>query len=85
MAIEPNSSAQAMNAVGEAAGTASAIYGTTFFFVGASTGSAISYFLKDTLLVMPLGYLLIGLSSAILVLTGHEKGTQGQPNSGNLS
>ncbi|SDF59573.1 MFS transporter, DHA1 family, bicyclomycin/chloramphenicol resistance protein [Dyadobacter soli] len=75
MSIEPNSSALAMKAVGEAAGTASSIYGTTFFFVGALIGSAISFFLKDTLLVMPLGYLLIGMFCTILVLTASEQET----------
>lgn len=73
MAIEPNSSALAMKAVGEAAGTASSIYGTTFFFVGALIGSAISYFLTETLIVMPLGYLMIGLLSVILIWTDNEK------------
>lgn len=72
MAIEPNSSALAMKTVGEAAGTASSIYGTCFFFIGALIGSVISYFLKDTLLVMPLGYLLIGILSMILILTDNK-------------
>jgi DHA1 family bicyclomycin/chloramphenicol resistance-like MFS transporter len=42
LAIEPNSSALAMEPMGDIAGMASAVYGTSFFFIGASLGALIS-------------------------------------------
>lgn len=42
LAIEPNSSALAMEPMGQMAGTASSVYGTLFFFIGSALGSFIS-------------------------------------------
>lgn len=52
LAVEPNSSALAMEPMGDRAGMASAIYGTSFFFIGAALGSFISNLLANT--VFPL-------------------------------
>lgn len=67
LAIEPNSSALALQSLGQIAGTASAVYGTCFFFVGSVIGLAISYFLSSGLLVMIGSYFLIGVVGLILV------------------
>ena len=66
LAIEPNSSSLAMEPLGDKAGTASSVYGTCFFFIGSSIGWAISYFLSTGLLVLVIGYLLIGVIGLIL-------------------
>lgn len=67
LAIEPNSSSLALEALGNVAGTASAVYGTCFFFIGSLIGLAISYFLSAGLLVMIVSYFVIGIVSLFLV------------------
>lgn len=69
LAIEPNSSSLALEALGDVAGTASAVYGTCFFFAGSVLGLAISYFLSAGLLVMTVSYFVIGVVSLILVMS----------------
>ncbi|MGN7785844.1 MFS transporter [Niabella sp. 22666] len=66
LAIEPNSSALAMVNVGNNAGTASALYGTCFFFGGALLGSLISFFLSFGLIAMAAGFAAIGLVAFLL-------------------
>jgi DHA1 family bicyclomycin/chloramphenicol resistance-like MFS transporter len=67
LSIEPNSSSVALESLGNMAGTASAVYGTCFFFVGSIIGLAISYFLSTGLIVMVLSYFMIGVLSLLLV------------------
>src|SRR6476469_5864600 len=50
LAVEPNSSALAMEPMGNMAGLASALYGTFFFSIGASLGSIISYLMTNRVL-----------------------------------
>ena len=69
LAIEPNSSAMAMEPMGEMAGMASAVYGTAFFFVGASLGSIISYFMVSSVLPLVLSFFVIGVITLMLILT----------------
>ena len=66
LAIEPNSSALAMVNVGSNAGTASALYGTCFFFGGALLGSLISFLLSFSLIAMAAGFASIGLFTFLL-------------------
>jgi MFS transporter, DHA1 family, multidrug resistance protein len=68
LAIEPNSSSIALESLGNVAGTASAVYGTCFFFIGSLIGLVISYFLSAGLLVMIVSYLAIGIISLLLLL-----------------
>lgn len=72
LAIEPNSSALALEPMGQMAGMASSIYGTLFFSVGASVGSVISLLLVDTVLPLVLSFFVIGLLSLALVLKGQK-------------
>lgn len=67
LAVEPNSSALAMEPMGEMAGMASAVYGTCFFFIGASAGSVISYLLVGTVWPLVLSFFVLGMVSLSLV------------------
>lgn len=69
IAIEPNSSALALEPMGNLAGTAAAVYGTLFFFVGASMGSVISFLMVDGVMPLVISYFLIGIITTFLVLT----------------
>lgn len=66
LAIEPNSSALAMEPMGTMAGIASAVYGTFFFFVGSSAGSIISLFMVNGVLPIIASFFFIGITSLIL-------------------
>ncbi|MGS2737957.1 multidrug effflux MFS transporter [Sinomicrobium sp. M5D2P17] len=68
IAVEPNSSALAMEPMGNMAGMASAVYGTSFFFIGASLGSIISHFMVNGVFPLVLGFFIIGLITVLLVL-----------------
>jgi DHA1 family bicyclomycin/chloramphenicol resistance-like MFS transporter len=61
VAIEPNSSALALEPVGAMAGMAAAIYGTSFFVVGAIAGSFISHLLVSSVLPLVISFFVIGL------------------------
>jgi DHA1 family bicyclomycin/chloramphenicol resistance-like MFS transporter len=69
LAVEPNSSALAMEPMGNTAGMASSVYGTFFFFIGASLGSVISYFLIQTVFPLVGSFFVIGLITLLLVFT----------------
>jgi MFS transporter, DHA1 family, multidrug resistance protein len=68
LAVEPNSSALALEPLGDVAGIASSIYGTIFFSVGSLLGSVIST--RMTLGVFPLvlSYFIIGICALLLAL-----------------
>lgn len=68
LAVEPNSSALAMEPMGEMAGTASAVYGTSFFFIGAALGSVISSLMKEHVFPIILSFFVIGIITLILTL-----------------
>jgi DHA1 family bicyclomycin/chloramphenicol resistance-like MFS transporter len=68
LAVEPNSSALAMEPMGDMAGLASAVYGTSFFFIGASLGSVISNLMKNNISPLVVGFFLIGVITLGLVL-----------------
>lgn len=67
LAVEPNSSALALEPMGNMAGLASSVYGTVFFFIGATLGSVISHFMIKGVLPLVLSFFAIGLLSLLLV------------------
>ena len=69
LAVEPNSSALAMEPMGNMAGIASAVYGTCFFFIGAALGSVISYFMIKGVFPLVLSCFVIGLITLLLVFS----------------
>lgn len=69
IAVEPNSSALALEPLGDMAGMASAVYGTSFFFIGASLGSAISHLMVSGVFPLVLGFFVIGLITVLLVFS----------------
>jgi DHA1 family bicyclomycin/chloramphenicol resistance-like MFS transporter len=69
LAVEPNSSALALQPMGNMAGMAAAIYGTCFFFVGAVLGSVISLLLVDSVFPLVISFFVFGLIAVVLVLS----------------
>jgi MFS transporter, DHA1 family, multidrug resistance protein len=69
LAVEPNSSALAMEPMGKMAGIASSVYGTFFFFIGASLGSLISYLMVKNVFPLVLSFFVIGLITLVLVFS----------------
>ncbi len=69
LAIEPNSSALALEPMGTMAGMASSIYGTSFFFVGAVIGSIISRLMRVGVMPLILTFFIFGLIATILVFS----------------
>lgn len=69
LAIEPNGSALALEPMGQMAGMASSVYGTAFFFIGASLGSVISYLMVKGVFPLVLSYFVIGLIAVVLVFS----------------
>ena len=69
LAVEPNSSALALEPMGNMAGMASAIYGTVFFSIGASFGSVISHLMGHGVFPLVLSFFVIGLIAVALVFS----------------
>ncbi|UAY57458.1 MFS transporter [Arachidicoccus terrestris] len=67
LAIEPNSSALGLEPLGDTAGFASAIYGTFFFFIGASLGSVVSHYLVNGVLPLILCFFGGGVIAFLLI------------------
>jgi len=67
LAIEPNTSALALEPMGNMAGMASSIYGTCFFFIGATLGSVISHLMVNGVFSLVCSFFVIGLLSLLLV------------------
>lgn len=67
VAVEPNSSALALEPLESAAGMAAAIYGTSFFVFGAAVGSVIDRALIDTVMPLAVGYAIAGVLTVALV------------------
>ncbi|MCF3109637.1 multidrug effflux MFS transporter [Niabella sp. CC-SYL272] len=66
LAVEPNSCALALEPLGSTAGTASSLYGTTSFSIGAALGSIISNLMASSVFPLVLGYLVIGTCGLLL-------------------
>ena len=64
LAVEPNSSALALEPMGKTAGLASSIYGTSFFFIGAGLGSVISTLMSTSVLPLVIGFFCAGYVDA---------------------
>jgi len=69
LAIEPNTSALALEPMGDMAGMASSIYGTCFFFIGASLGAVISHLMVHGVFSLVCSFFAIGLISLLLVFS----------------
>lgn len=69
LAVEPNSSALALEPMGEMAGMAASIYRTSFFFVGAFLGSVISQLMRTGVLPLVLSFFVLGLITVLLVFS----------------
>jgi len=74
LAVEPNSSALALEPMGDVAGVASSVYGTVFFFIGATLGSVISQLMRNGVLPLALGFFILGLIAVLLVFTDQRSG-----------
>jgi MFS transporter, DHA1 family, multidrug resistance protein len=77
LAVEPNSSALALEPVGEVAGMASSIYGTSFFFIGAAIGAVISDLMRHNVLPLVLSFFVLGLISLLLVMSDRPGPVEG--------
>ena len=73
LAIEPNSSALALEPLGNVAGMAASVYGTSFFLIGALVGSFISSIMVHHILPLVLGYFVIGVLSLLLVFSAAKR------------
>lgn len=69
LAVEPNSSALALEPLGNVAGIASSVYGTVFFSVGAAAGSIISKVMVSGVFPIVLSFFVIGIVAVLLVLS----------------
>jgi DHA1 family bicyclomycin/chloramphenicol resistance-like MFS transporter len=69
LAVEPNSSALAMEPMAAMAGMASAVYGTFFFFVGATLGAVISNRMQVTVFPLIVSFFLIGIITLALAFS----------------
>jgi DHA1 family bicyclomycin/chloramphenicol resistance-like MFS transporter len=67
LAVEPNSSALALEPMGKMAGMAASVYGTSFFFIGAFLGYVISQLMQHSVLPLVLSFFVFGLISVLLV------------------
>jgi DHA1 family bicyclomycin/chloramphenicol resistance-like MFS transporter len=67
LAVEPNSSALAMEPMGNSAGIASSVYGTCFFFIGALLGSIISDLMSKSVVPLVTSIFVIGIVCLVLV------------------
>jgi MFS transporter, DHA1 family, multidrug resistance protein len=72
IAIEPNSSALALEPMGDIAGVASSVYGTFFFFIGSTLGSVVSFFMTDSVFPLILSFFVIGIINLILIFGGNK-------------
>jgi DHA1 family bicyclomycin/chloramphenicol resistance-like MFS transporter len=73
LAIEPNSSALALEPMGSMAGMASSVYGTIFFFFGATLGAVISALMRHGVFPLVLSFFVLGLVAVGLVFSDSHK------------
>jgi MFS transporter, DHA1 family, multidrug resistance protein len=67
--IEPNSSALALEPLGDMAGTSAALYGTAFFFLGSLAGTFVSGMLVASLAPLAVGHVVAGVIALGLAWT----------------
>ena len=68
IAVEPNSSALALEPMGDMAGVAASVYGTSFFFIGSSLGALISHLMVDSVFPLVVSFFIIGIATVVLVI-----------------
>jgi len=68
IAVEPNSSALAMEPMGGMAGMASAVYGTVFFFIGSTLGAVFSNLMMHSILPIAVAFFVIGIITLLLAI-----------------
>ena len=73
LAIEPNSSALALEPLGDSAGVAASVYGTLFFAIGSTLGSVISRLMVHGVLPLVVGFFIAGIVGLVLVFGDKEK------------
>lgn len=69
IAVEPNSSALALEPMGNMAGISSSVYGTFFFFIGSFLGSIISRLMMNSVFPLVISYFIIGVCTLLLVFS----------------
>lgn len=69
LTVEPNSSALALEPMGNVAGIASSVYGTIFFSIGASLGSIVSGLMVSGVYPLILCFFMIGIITLTLIFT----------------
>jgi DHA1 family bicyclomycin/chloramphenicol resistance-like MFS transporter len=69
---DPNSTALALQHMGDKAGLATSIYGTMFFFIGSVAGAFISSKLIHGIVLLAAGFAIAGITASILALTERE-------------
>jgi DHA1 family bicyclomycin/chloramphenicol resistance-like MFS transporter len=73
LAVEPNSSALALEPMGNMAGIAASVYGTIFFTVGASLGAIVSNMMSDGVYPLVISFFLIGVLAVLLVFADRRR------------
>jgi MFS transporter, DHA1 family, multidrug resistance protein len=74
IAADPNSSAIALEPLGDKAGLAASVYGTIFFFVGSGIGTFISNHLIKGVSALTTGFFVAGLIVVVLVYSNGRSG-----------
>jgi DHA1 family bicyclomycin/chloramphenicol resistance-like MFS transporter len=74
IAADPNSSAIALEPLGDKAGLAASVYGTIFFFVGSGIGTFISNQLINGVGALTTGFFIAGLIVVVLVYSNRQSG-----------
>ena len=74
-AADPNSSALALEHMGDKAGLAASVYGTIFFFVGSGMGAIISARLTDNITPLAIAALIVSSVSLVLNYFVRKKST----------
>lgn len=73
LAVEPNTGALALEPMGNMAGMASSIYGTSFFFIGAWLGSFISQAMHHGVFPLVLSFFILGVMTLLLVFSDSRR------------
>jgi DHA1 family bicyclomycin/chloramphenicol resistance-like MFS transporter len=76
LAIEPNSSALALEPLGQTAGLAASMYGTIFFFVGSTLGNTIGQSMVHGVFPLVIGFFIIGVIALSLAWTDKHRSQQ---------
>ena len=78
LAIEPNSSALAMEPMGDLAGLGASVYGTFFFFIGSGAGSVIGHLMAHGVFPLVLSFFVAGIAALMLAMGDRQPFTRRQ-------